>query len=559
MNRVIYLLFFVFLFTQTKSIAQADHPDRIPGEVLVWLKYEVEVTSWLKKYQGEGEKPVRLALEKKIRPFNLFLFSFDESQSDPEKAFTALLEDTEVQAVQFNYQAKSRGIRTPNDPDYNRQWDMDIIDAPEAWDISTGGVTANGDTIVVAVLDEGLYQYHPDLVPNLWKNKDEIPGNGIDDDNNGRVDDVMGWNNNTNSDDHFTNGIQQDIRHGTAVSGIIGAKGNNAEGVTGVNWNVKIMMLTGVVTNSLAEEAYGYIFEMRKRYNESKGARGAFVVATNYSLGFDNSNCLDNHQVFNDMYDSLGMVGVLNAGATSNRSVDIEQVGDTPSDCPSDYLIAVTNTDRRDELVQNAGFGNISIDLSAPGRGSYTTVYQFGDNNLDTIRYDEFTGTSAATPHVAGAIALLYSIACPGLANVALTEPQETAIKVRESILEGVDLLPDLDGKTVTGGRLNVAKSLEILDSKFGTPRGNLEILYIHPNPVDAAGNITVFLQTPEVRSYGVSLYDALGRIVYFKDTEEICAPKGLTFNINGLPNGVYFISVSDARTINTERVLIAR
>ena len=557
MSKVIYG--FLFIFFYINLFAQADHPDRVKGDLLVWLEDEVKVEQWIRQYQGEGHKPLRLEVEKKIRPFNLFHLRFDESVYDPEKSLTLLMEDSKVAAVQFNYKAKARGVLTPNDPEYSRQWDMDIIDGPEAWDITTGGTTANGDEIVVAVLDEGLYQFHPDLAPNLWHNAEEIPDNGIDDDNNGRIDDVTGWNVYSQSDNHMDGQIRQDIRHGTAVSGIIGAKGDNSEGVTGVNWNTKIMMLTGVVENTTACEAYGYVYEMRDRYNKSGGTAGAFVVATNYSLGFDNSNCLANHACFNLMYNTLGNIGVLNTGATANRDVDVENVGDTPSDCPSDFLIAVTNTDRRDELVQGAGYGPVSIDLSAPGRGSYTTVYQFGNDFSDTIRYDEFTGTSAATPHVAGAIALLYSIECPGLAEEAVSNPSGAATKVKEAILEGVDQLPDLQGKTVTGGRLNVAKSLEILDGKFGIPRGDLEVLYVHPNPMQQAGNITVFLQTPEIRSYEVRLYDSVGRIVYYKDTEEVCAPKGLTFNVTGLANGVYYLSVSDARTINTKRLLIAR
>ena len=557
MSRIFYLLGFIYIFSFQQLMAQADHPDRVPGEMLVWLEHEVDVQQWLLDYQGEGNRALRLEVEKKVRPFNLFLVLFEEGQTPAENALTILLEDPKVQTAQFNYQARLRNTRTPNDPEYSQQWNMDIIDGPEAWGLTTGGLTSKGDTIVIAVLDEGLNQFHPDLRPNLWKNNAEIPGNGIDDDNNGRIDDVYGWNNYSNSDDHITGQIPVDIDHGTAVSGIIAAQGNNEEGVTGVNWDAEIMMLTGVVTNMLACEAYGYIYEMRNRYNTSLGEEGAFVVATNYSLGFDNSNCLQNHAVFNDMYDSLGMVGVLNVGATANRNVDIEQVGDTPSDCPSDFLIAVTNTNRQDEKVQGAGFGANTIDLGAPGRLAFTTVYNL--NGADTINYGQFTGTSAATPHVAGAIGLLYSIECAGLASNALTDPRGTAEKVKEAILEGVDPIPTLDGITVTGGRLNLLNSLEILDSKFGVPRGTLKVLDIRPNPLTRSGSITVFYQTPEVRSYEVRLFDAIGRLIHFEDTEAICAPEGITIETDNLQNGVYFISIEDNRTIHTERVIIAR
>jgi subtilisin family serine protease len=144
--------------------------------------------------------------------------------------------------------------------------------------ITTGGLTVQGDTIVVAVIDCGADITHEDL--NFWKNYLEIPGNGIDDDTNGYVDDFDGWNAQSQT------GVITSCSHGTHVSGIIGAIGNNTTGVVGVNWNVKIMPVQPSSTNeALVVAAYTYVYNMRRLYNQTNGAKGAFIVATNSSFG----------------------------------------------------------------------------------------------------------------------------------------------------------------------------------------------------------------------------------------------------------------------------------
>ncbi|HBR86466.1 MAG TPA: peptidase, partial [Candidatus Marinimicrobia bacterium] len=147
-------------------------------------------------------------------------------------------------------------------------------------------VNALGDTIVVAVVDGGMMLTHTDLVPNLWTNYNEIPGNNIDDDNNGYIDDIHGW------DAYSSDGSIPGDGHGTHVGGIIGAKGNNGSMVTGVNWDVKIMAIAGSSSNtSTVLEAYGYALDQRAMYDSTNGALGAFVVATNSSFGIDFADC----------------------------------------------------------------------------------------------------------------------------------------------------------------------------------------------------------------------------------------------------------------------------
>src|SRR4030095_15216469 len=169
----------------------------------------------------------------------------------------------------------------PNDPSFGQQWSLNNtgqsggtpdadIDGPEAWNLTTSGLTAAGDSIVVAIVDGGFYLTHPDL--KFWKNWFEIPGNGIDDDNNGYVDDVDGWNAYNN------NGNITGNTHGSHCSGIAGAIGNNNTGISGVNWNVKIMAVMGSSgTEAVVVRAYGYCLKQRKVYDQTNGQRGAFV------------------------------------------------------------------------------------------------------------------------------------------------------------------------------------------------------------------------------------------------------------------------------------------
>ncbi|MCB0632626.1 MAG: fibronectin type III domain-containing protein, partial [Lewinella sp.] len=272
------------------------------------------------------------------------------------------------------------------------------------------------------------------------------------DDLNGYVDDYRGWNILQDDDEIDTGGT-----HGSSVSGIIGAVGNNGIGVSGVNWAVKIMMVkNNFNTNEAAIiEAYSYPLIQRMRYNASNGAEGAFVVTTNNSWGLDNG-LAEEAPIWCGLYDSLGVHGILSCAATANKNLDVEVSGDLPTTCPSDYLLCVTNMDRFDEKVTNAGYGDISIDLGAYGENVYT---------ITRNSYGLFKGTSSATPHVTGAVALMYSAPCPTLMAIAKSDPQAAALLVRQYILDGVTPNESLEGITVTEGRLNVYNSMYLLMS----------------------------------------------------------------------------------------------
>ncbi|SEQ46050.1 S8 family serine peptidase [Neolewinella agarilytica] len=442
------------LFFATSLCAQ--QLDYRQGELIVQLGADVDAGRWLK-----AREELR-GWQQLGRRQHTYLLRFDFNEYGEEQLRRKLWKDPAVQLVQLNHLLTKRA--RPDDPRYDDQYSHrntgqlnGVIGADHnmeaAWDITTGGLTANGDTIVVAVLDDGVDLDHEDFVGNLWRNYDEIPNNGIDDDNNGYIDDYFGYDTEDN-DGNPDAGSADD--HGTPVAGIIGARGNNGRGVAGMNWSVKLMNIRNGFLSSESEvlQAYSYALEARQRYDETDGAEGAYVVVTNASWGRDRGNA-DDSPVWCGLYDRLGEAGIINAGATINANINVEEEGDLPTNCSSPYLLGVTNLNARDEKVMNAGFGNISIDLGAYGEETFTTEIGNG--------YGYFGGTSAATPQVAGAMALLYAAPCQTFAELLAADPAAAALTIREVLLTTVSPNTSLAGITVTGGRLNVGAAMEEL------------------------------------------------------------------------------------------------
>lgn len=526
-----YHLFFG-LFALVWTAAQGQSPERRAGELIVQLNADASPATVLTRLQQAVPGSGPLVWKKVLVPhWQMYLLGFDETEANADKVLAAARRQPEIRLAQWNHRAFDRNTQ-PNDPDWPQQDDMTLIGMTDAWDLTTGGLTPAGDTIVVAVLEKGALLDHPDLAANVWYNRAEIAGNNIDDDNNGYIDDYRGWNPRKGNDNPGDIGF-----HGTAVNGIIGAKGNNGVGVSGVSWNVKLMNLSNVEYESEIVEAYGYVAHMRKLYNSSNGAKGAFVVATNASFGIDFERASD-HPLWCAAYDSLGAVGVISVGATSNQDVNVDEQGDMPSTCPSPYLITVNNVDKFDKKLAKTGYGPVSIDLGAPGQGTYTTRSQ----NL-TPQYGTFDGTSAATPHVTGAVGFLYSVPCPDLTADALTHPATCAGRVRDIILQHVSPNTTLKDITTTGGRLDVSASVKAIQQLCGgTATGQLEILWARPNPVHT--ELQVRFQTPTFSEYQIRVYNMLGQLM-FEDTLE---PGPFSNNIwkfdaSLLPSGVYSVS----------------
>ncbi|MAT54899.1 MAG: hypothetical protein CMN32_10510 [Saprospirales bacterium] len=457
------IIVFAFAILAIANLSFSQSYDHFPGELLVQMQKGQDVERLVQRLAKFDGRPTGLRAVKEVSPpFRIWLLEFDASAFDDDDMLGLLRRQHDVAIAQFNH-VISRRDTLPDDPIFPSQWqwlntgqnggtpDSDV-DADEAWDITTGGQTASGDEIVVCVL-EGTNRNHPDLQGNLWFNNSEIPDNGIDDDGNGYVDDYEGWNVQTNTDDINAEG------HGTTVAGMIGAVGNNYLLATGINWNVKIMNVdfSGVSeANALASYTYPYV--MRKLYNETGGARGAFVVATNASWGLDNGQPAD-APLWCAFYDSLGTVGILNCGATANNNVNIDQVGDLPTACPSEYMIAVTATNS-DDIRTFSGYGVEHIDVGAPGQAIVSINLNGGPTTT--------SGTSFASPLVAGMIGLMYSAPCPYLGSMAKSSPATAAQLVRDAIFNSVDTVPALLDEVKYGGRVNVKKAIDLLLENCG-------------------------------------------------------------------------------------------
>lgn len=316
--------------------------------------------------------------------------------------------------------------RRPNDLN-RRQWGLDNgrgtdIDAPEAW-ARTVGRRSGGP--VIAVIDTGVDTNHPDLEDNLWRNPGEIPGNGRDDDGNGVVDDVHGF------DAYHQDGEPEDGHgHGTHCAGIIGATGNNRRGITGVNWQTQIMPIK-IFDNSDKPKTSLSAMLRGVAYASNNGAR----LTSNSWGGPSRRRSLER------AFESSRAFHVMGAGKDS-------QDNDSKPFYPAGYRVnnsvSVASVDRRGNLSGFSNFGERSVDLAAPGSSIYST--------LPGGRYGTRSGTSMATPHVTGVAGLLLSLA-PGLSNA----------QIRALLLRGVTPEQDLQGKTVTGGVVNASNSVELL------------------------------------------------------------------------------------------------
>ena len=334
-----------------------------------------------------------------------------------------------------------KALRTPNDAHFSNLWGMHNtgqnggklgadIQAPEAWDVTTGS-----RDIVVAVIDSGVDYNHEDLAANMWRNPGEIPGNGIDDDGNGYIDDVYGINAITGSgnpmDDHY---------HGTHCAGTIGGVGNNGVGVAGVCWNVQIMAL-----KFLDATGRGYTSDAIEciQYGVEKDAR---VLSNSWGGG-------GYEQALKDAIDAAGAVGIAFVAAAGNGGSDsIGDDNDTTPNYPSNYdsanLIAVMSTTATDAQSGFSNYGLLSVDLGAPG----SSILSCQPGN----RYQWMSGTSMATPHVAGACGLLLS-----------ANPMLSVADLKAALLTTVD--PTLPGLCVSGGRMNVARALSHVGSPWLT------------------------------------------------------------------------------------------
>ena len=340
-----------------------------------------------------------------------------------EEAVARLSQDPRVEYAEPDYLMSID--RAPNDPRYPEQYALHNtgqtggtpgadISAERAWERFTGD-----PDLLIGDIDTGADYDHPDLAPNIWTNPGEIPGNGIDDDHNGYVDDVHGYDFlNHDGDPRDDNG------HGTHSAGLIAAVGNNGEGVSGVVWHAKIVVLKflgagGSGPVSGAVEALQYATRMGIRVTNNSWGGGPYS------------------RTLEDAIAAAGAAGALFVAAAGNARTDTDQVPQYPSSLPEDCIISVAATDNADQLASFSNYGATSVDLAAPGVNVLST--------WPGVSYRTLSGTSMATPHVTGAVALLMG-----------RFPAMDAAQVKARLLASVDTLPGLAGRCVSGGRLNL-------------------------------------------------------------------------------------------------------
>ena len=433
--------------------------------------------------------------------------------------------------VQYSHPIQKRKV--PNDPNLFKQYQPDLLKLYNVWENTVGGTNRYGDTIVVAIIDDGFDTAHVDLKDNLFHNWNEIPYNGIDDDNNGYVDDAHGWNGVENNPYVFTPASLVD-GHGTLVAGVFGAKGNNGIGVAGVNWTTKILPLVYYPSTVTGDAEQGiiqsmiYAYKMKKLYKSSNKTKGANIVAVNMSLGADNGFPED-YPIWCSLYDSLGSVGIISISSATNRNVKVGMKGDTlafgdiPTLCGSKYLFTVNSSDNLDQHT-SSGYSNKYVDLAAPGDNAFST---YPTSKLPANPYKLESGTSFASPLVTGAISLINASACKVFLDLSETNFDSAFGLYKSWLLNGVDKSDEFMNLNVSGGRLNVLTMWQQMDSwcwhhdkaytSVKKMQGTNSIFRIYPNPSDGKFN---FVLSENEAQGKISIINVLGEEVFFKDFE---------------------------------------
>ncbi|MBK9721580.1 MAG: S8 family serine peptidase [Saprospiraceae bacterium] len=456
---------------------------------------------------------------------NILSISFHDDLN-PEEESQYLKKHPDILNFQAVVNFKQRGCN-PNDSAYLAQYNMELMKFDEIWCYATSGLSPFGDTIVVGAIDNGFSYWLTDMIPNIYANRLEIPDNGKDDDLNGYRDDYYGLNAKISSegDNH------QGDTHGTEVISVIGAKGNNRVGISGTNQNIKILLCSANSSDELVK-CYHYFVKMKRDYLNSGGKKGAFIVSSNLSAGFDAFP--DDLPLVCQAYDSLGSVGILNAVATVNENENIDIVGDVPGLCPSSSLIVVTNTNRSDQKVTDAGYSKVNVDLGACGEG--IPMLDISGN----IR--EESGCSFSSPHVAGAISLLYQF-CPILTTLNKTKPQSAVSVLHDILLNCGDPLSSLKDVTKSGNRLNIYKALVCLNNYCQDSITDKRPVVLYNN--FGSGPVKLKFTPEQFGKYNLFIYNNLGQFIQ-KQEINYTPDEDYYFliDINSWPSGVYHVYI---------------
>ncbi len=526
MKRILSLLLLAIamagLFATGASAAVDTSRQWVPGELIV--KFKPGVSSAQKALLVQGQK---------VKEFTFIgAEHWKVGNNSVEAAVAALEANPNVEYAEPNYLLYA--LETPTDPRFGDLWGLNNtgqlddggnagtpdadIDAVEAWDVFTGS-----SSVVVAVIDTGVDYTHPDLAANAWSNPGEIAGNGIDDDSNGFIDDIHGWD--------FANGDNDpmdDNDHGTHCSGTIGGVANNGIGVAGVNWNVKIMgckFLTsggsGSTANAISCIEYATLMGVDVMSNSWGG--GGYDAALEAAI------------------QAAYAADIFFVAAAGNSGQDNDVTANYPSNYNVNNVIAVMATNNRDQRVVEPGwwsssYGATTVDIAAPG------LYIWSTTPGNT--YQNFSGTSMATPHVAGAMAMLRG----RFPSISVDDGKALLMNL------GNDAVPALSGLCITGGRLNLLKLIAdpdvtlpstVIDLAVGTAASNwLQLNWTAPGDDGIVGTTSSY----DIRYAAAPITDLAGWNAATQVTGEpdpAVSGTAETMQVNGLvASTTYYFSI---------------
>jgi subtilisin family serine protease len=412
--------------------ASAPGINYVPGELLVKFKRGVTAEARIRNHNKADA--VVLSEIKGLQVDRVRSRRGESTESLRER----YRNDPDVEYAEPNLIVRAQAL--PNDPLLWNLWGLNNtgqsggqagadISAFSAWDLQTGS-----NSVLVADIDSGVDRTHPDLAANIWTNPGEIPGNGKDDDGNGYIDDVHGWNFIGND-----NNPADDYGHGTHTAGILGAVGNNGVGVVGVAWRTKIMPVKFIGvdgTGTIADAASAVLYAVQMGAKISSNSWGC--------LGAD---CFS--QTFQDALTTAGQQGMLFVAAAGNDGSNNDGLPFYPCDYALPNVVCVAATDQSDNRAVFSNYGASTVDLGAPGVSVLSTVPAGSCALCDPSGYRRLDGTSMATPYVAGVAALALS-----------QFPTLTTAELKTVILGSVDPIPALATITTTGGRLNADRAV---------------------------------------------------------------------------------------------------